>query len=53
VAFVGLEDLLSGWTEHWQIIFGPMVTFVILFLRGGLLSLLPARRRKSWASGRG
>ncbi len=35
-----LEELLSGWTVHWQLIFGPFLIAVVLFGRGGLLGLL-------------
>jgi branched-chain amino acid transport system permease protein len=37
------EDLLSGMTENWQVIFGPLLVFVILFARGGLVSLRTRR----------
>jgi branched-chain amino acid transport system permease protein len=40
VALVGLESLLSGWTEHWQFILGPILLGVVLFARGGLMALL-------------
>jgi branched-chain amino acid transport system permease protein len=36
-----LEDMLSGWTEHWQIILGPFLILVVLFARRGLAGLLP------------
>ncbi|WBV43311.1 branched-chain amino acid ABC transporter permease [Pseudoroseomonas cervicalis] len=39
-ALVGLESLLSAWTEHWQIILGPILLLVVLFARGGLMALL-------------
>lgn len=39
-AFLLLEELLSGWTVHWQVIFGPFLILVVLFLRGGIDSLL-------------
>ncbi len=35
-----LEELLSGWTVHWQLIFGPFLIAVVMFGRGGLLGLL-------------
>jgi len=38
-----LEDLLSGWTEHWQIILGPFLILVVLFARRGLAGLLSGR----------
>jgi len=39
-AFLLLEDLLSGWTVHWQIILGPILILVVLFARRGLAGLL-------------
>ena len=43
-AFVVLEELLSGVTEHWRIVFGPLLVLVVLFARGGLTGLLNGRR---------
>ena len=40
IALVGLESLLSGLTEHWQFILGPILLLVVLFARGGLMGLL-------------
>ena len=39
-AFLLAEELLSGITEHWRLIFGPLLILVVLFLRGGLGGLL-------------
>ncbi len=39
-AFLILEELLSGVTEHWKMIFGPMLVLVVLFARGGLMGFL-------------
>jgi branched-chain amino acid transport system permease protein len=39
VAFVLIEEWLSGVTEHWKMIFGPFLVLVVLFARGGLLGL--------------
>ena len=39
--FLLLENVLAAWTVHWQIILGPLLVLVVLFARGGLLSLLP------------
>lgn len=41
-ALLVLEDVLSGWTEHWQIILGPLLILVVLFARRGLAGLLRA-----------
>ncbi len=35
--FIVLEQTLTGWTEHWMIIMGPILTLVALFGRQGLL----------------
>jgi branched-chain amino acid transport system permease protein len=35
-ALLVLEDLLSGWTQHWQIILGPLLVLSVLFFRRGL-----------------
>jgi branched-chain amino acid transport system permease protein len=39
-ALVGLEYTLGGITEHWQFILGPILVLIVLFARGGLMSLL-------------
>jgi branched-chain amino acid transport system permease protein len=41
--FLMLENVLSGWTEHWQAILGPILLLVVLFARRGLFGLLPER----------
>jgi branched-chain amino acid transport system permease protein len=41
--FLVLENLLSGWTEHWQAVLGPILLLVVLFARRGLFGLLPGR----------
>ena len=40
-----VEELLSGWTEHWKMIFGPLLILVVLFARGGLLGFLRGQAR--------
>ena len=35
-----LEDLLSAWTVHWQIILGPFLILVVLFAKKGLAGIL-------------
>jgi len=44
-AFVLLEEWLSGITEHWRIVFGPLLILSVLWLRGGLLGLPDGLRR--------
>ena len=38
-ALLVLEDLLSGWTQHWQLILGPLLVLSVLFFRRGLAGL--------------
>jgi branched-chain amino acid transport system permease protein len=39
-AFLLLEEELAGLTEHWKMIFGPMLILTVLFARGGIMGLL-------------
>jgi branched-chain amino acid transport system permease protein len=39
VAIVLLEEWLSHITEHWRLVFGPLLVLSVLFLRGGLAGL--------------
>ena len=45
VALLLLEDVLSAWTTHWQMILGPILLLVVLFAKRGLVGLLPDRPR--------
>jgi branched-chain amino acid transport system permease protein len=38
-----LEDVLSAWTTHWQMVLGPILLLVVLFAKRGLVGLLPER----------
>jgi branched-chain amino acid transport system permease protein len=40
VVLLVLEETLSGFTEYWQIILGPLLLLVVLFARGGIDGLL-------------
>jgi branched-chain amino acid transport system permease protein len=40
MALLVLEETLSGITEYWQIILGPLLLLVVLFARGGIDGLL-------------
>jgi branched-chain amino acid transport system permease protein len=49
VTLLVLEEVLSGITEYWQIILGPLLLLVVLFARGGidgLLQILDAKVRR-------
>jgi branched-chain amino acid transport system permease protein len=39
-AFLLMEEWLSGFTEHWKVIFGPILVLVVLFMKGGIMGLL-------------
>ena len=43
VALLLLEEALSGITEYWQIILGPLLLLVVLYARGGIDGMLKAR----------
>ncbi len=40
IAFVGLQSVLSQWTEHWMIVLGPILVAVVLLARRGLWGVL-------------
>ena len=46
LAFILLEELLSGVTEYWQLIFGPFLILVVLFARGGLLGFFADKEQR-------
>jgi branched-chain amino acid transport system permease protein len=39
-AFLLMEEHLSRLTEHWKMIFGPLLVLIVLYARGGLAGLL-------------
>jgi branched-chain amino acid transport system permease protein len=44
-AYLLTEEWLSGITEHWKVIFGPLLVLVAVFAPGGLLGLVARLRR--------
>jgi branched-chain amino acid transport system permease protein len=40
IAYLIAEDALSHLTEHWRVIFGPMIVLFVLFTRGGIVGML-------------
>jgi branched-chain amino acid transport system permease protein len=38
-ALLFVEDLLSGWTQHWQVILGPLLILSVIFFRRGLAGI--------------
>ena len=43
IVFLMLEEVLSGWSEHWGIVFGPLLILAVFFARDGLSGLLAPR----------
>jgi branched-chain amino acid transport system permease protein len=35
-ALLLIEELLKGWTEHWQVVLGPLLVLSVIFFRRGL-----------------
>jgi branched-chain amino acid transport system permease protein len=52
LAFLGLEEILKGVTEHWMAIFGPLVVLMALVGRSGIAGLLQRFDRPPAASPR-
>jgi branched-chain amino acid transport system permease protein len=44
--FLLLEEWLSGFTEHWKMIFGPLLVLAVLFVPGGLSGIGAAILRR-------
>ncbi len=42
--FIILEQTLSGWTEHWMIVMGPILTLIALFGQQGMLGRVLGNR---------
>jgi len=40
LAFLGLEEVLRGFTQHWMGIFGPLIVLVALVGRRGIVGVL-------------
>jgi branched-chain amino acid transport system permease protein len=45
----GMLGGLAGFTEHWKVIFGPLLVLVAVFARGGILGV--ATRIRGWFRG--
>ncbi len=45
VAFLLIEELLADFTQHWQIIMGPLLVLLVMFAKRGLWDLIPAGRK--------
>lgn len=40
LAFLGMEEVLKSWTDHWAVVFGPMIVLIALLGRAGIAGLL-------------
>jgi branched-chain amino acid transport system permease protein len=38
-ALILIEDLLKGWTQHWQVVFGPLLLLAVIFFKRGLAGI--------------
>jgi len=39
MAYLTIEELWSDYTEHWKVMFGPLLVVVAVFARGGLIGV--------------
>ena len=47
LAFMGLEEILKGCTDHWMVVFGPLIVLVALFGRRGIAGWLESLDRRT------
>lgn len=40
IAYLGLREILLDFTQHWHIIFGPLLILLVLFARGGIAKFI-------------
>jgi len=45
IAYLLFEEVISTITEHWMIIFGPILVLLVLFAKQGVWGMLPGRER--------
>jgi branched-chain amino acid transport system permease protein len=38
-ALLILEEILKGWTEHWQVVLGPLLVLSVIFFKRGLAGI--------------
>jgi len=43
VVYLGLEQWLTGWTEHWMLFLGPILIVVVLWSKRGIFGWLAGR----------
>jgi branched-chain amino acid transport system permease protein len=47
--FLGLEEVIKGFTEHWMVVFGPLIVLVTLAGKSGIVGLLRGADRSQLA----
>jgi branched-chain amino acid transport system permease protein len=47
LAFLGLEEYLKGITEHWMIVFGPLIVVMSLWGKNGIVGILQRLDRRA------
>ncbi len=45
-ALLLVEELLKGWTEHWQVILGPLLVLSVVFFKRGLAGIVAGADEK-------
>ena len=45
-AYLLFEEVIAGFTEHWMVIFGPLLVLLVLFAKKGLWGFLPGKDGK-------
>jgi branched-chain amino acid transport system permease protein len=50
VAYLLLENALSGLTAHWQAILGPLLVLLVVFSRGGILGIGMGLVSRRWTT---
>jgi branched-chain amino acid transport system permease protein len=44
--FVGLQDIISSYTEHWMFVIGILFMIIVLYFPRGILGSLSLRLKK-------
>ncbi len=52
ISLLLVEELLQHFTEHWKLLFGPLLVLIAMFARGGLMGLAASLLRGSGSGGR-
>jgi branched-chain amino acid transport system permease protein len=47
IAFMGLEEILKSFSEHWMVVFGPLIVLMALAGKRGLAGLLQVLDRRA------